>query len=708
MGWRAIACVVIVGGVETAGAQPAPAPPLAAPPTLSISELTADKATSFTASTAGEWQRTFIVFATTGGKQRLADVHVRVLPFQNAGKPRDPIDPTPTLVPIDGASTYIDREHPATFTVAATLDANGAFTSAVVVTAPGAAPLVRPIEVQVAGGATPAPIAIVQLGPRELATRDSEAVIQLGVHNTSDVEQRVTVMPGPQFTRKAAGEPDADAKLDLTVLPSEHAVAGLGAAEYVIPPGKTDTVRVRAKQLDEPGEYTGEVRLTRAGAAPVVLNTKIFVKRAWWCAALLIFFGVALAFLIGWFRDHFRNRQETRINLARIRQRLAAILPQVQHDRVRAVWHALEREGARLDQDISLGNDVKSWIELYGARVVLFEDANQAANVLSRLMDGAVQREKRKALDEILATIAQERAPASSIETARTSLLSLNRTAALRDDLAAAIAALEASVAEHGENADAELGKDLEGRVRPHLRSARALLDADDFDASRQQLELARHQLAKVGVASIERAMTIAPAWTDKAAWEALGKKLRDMTPAEITPEVYARLRDTLIADMIEQTLDAAQKANIKADALAAVRDSTDHRKKWRAMKDVHRELAKTKGGALTDAKPTSTGAGGVAVGEIPTLQASEVVKLSAPQAWQSIQRRLLRLDASVTVVVLLLAVLAGIKALWIGNPSWGSGNDLLTAFLWGTGFKVGADAFIGVTALRNALDKAS
>jgi hypothetical protein len=65
-----------------------------------------------------------------------------------------------------------------------------------------------------------------------------------------------------------------------------------------------------------------------------------------------------------------------------------------------------------------------------------------------------------------------------------------------------------------------------------------------------------------------------------------------------------------------------------------------------------------------------------------------------------------MRVEVLVFGVVMAVAVVAGVKALWVDNPTWGSWGDLLGAFLWGSGVQVGAEAFVGLAALRAALGR--
>jgi hypothetical protein len=80
--------------------------------------------------------------------------------------------------------------------------------------------------------------------------------------------------------------------------------------------------------------------------------------------------------------------------------------------------------------------------------------------------------------------------------------------------------------------------------------------------------------------------------------------------------------------------------------------------------------------------------------------------RLPTPFEWRALARRSMRVEVMVLGVVMTIAVVAGVKALWIDNATWGGWGDLLAAFLWGSGVQVGAEAFVGLAALRAALGR--
>jgi hypothetical protein len=68
--------------------------------------------------------------------------------------------------------------------------------------------------------------------------------------------------------------------------------------------------------------------------------------------------------------------------------------------------------------------------------------------------------------------------------------------------------------------------------------------------------------------------------------------------------------------------------------------------------------------------------------------------------------RREPRLQLAVLhAVVIIVAIASGMKALWIGNPTWGTDHAWLIALLWGVGIGAIGDAFTGLIRRREKPD---
>jgi hypothetical protein len=99
----------------------------------------------------------------------------------------------------------------------------------------------------------------------------------------------------------------------------------------------------------------------------------------------------------------------------------------------------------------------------------------------------------------------------------------------------------------------------------------------------------------------------------------------------------------------------------------------------------------------LTDAIKMAPAAGGVDLlrhfGSVPSAQ-----QLSQRGARAVNQRKERLISFGAVAIVLVLAVLVGVKALWAEDWTWGGGTAYLVAFLWGAGLS--GFTFDGVTGL--------
>jgi hypothetical protein len=63
--------------------------------------------------------------------------------------------------------------------------------------------------------------------------------------------------------------------------------------------------------------------------------------------------------------------------------------------------------------------------------------------------------------------------------------------------------------------------------------------------------------------------------------------------------------------------------------------------------------------------------------------------------------------DGIFAAVVFVIAVMLGLKVLWMDNPAWGGYEDLLIAVLWGLGLhQTSAGAFEGIAGFASKFAK--
>lgn len=675
--------VMLASGLARAGA-----------PTLSISELPSGATKTFTEPRPDTWTHTFFVYATTDGSVTLAELksRVQVQAFQSNHAPVALVDPVPALVAIDGASTVLDREHPAKFTMSAKFVEPDTYTTSLFIFVPGQTPFVRDLTVQVGASTTTPTITLKQVDTKEFSTAaGSDTTVTLSVQNESDTEQVVGVSPG-RFTHKAAGEPEVDAGVSPKT-PDQLTVAARA----------TKTIAIALGALDA-GEYDGHIRLTAPGATPIVLDAKIYSKSGIVVAALFIALGVIIGWFVAWVRDRWGSRQNLKIGLGRARDQLQGIARTVTGDAMRAALDDLLEEGRKTDEDIWLGKADANTINNYAERVALFRDANRVDRAISELSLGG-RRDKRKALSDVLAILVQP--GTTEIANARKLLAAIDTNTARRLELDGAVEAIVASVAEYAITTDAQLKADLDTQVNLEIKSARDAQRDGRLEDMAAAIERARTALAAAGTESMLRYVGIRPAWADQARFKQFADELRAM-PAK-TPDDYLALRQKFIEGLIAITKQAATKAAIPTTELdAAVAGNAGV---MAALEALHAKLAAAgPEGAMMDGLPADAhlvGVGSVASApELPAVESSAPRRDSERVPWQKLYGRKRAIEALITGVTLLLAVAAGLKVLWFGSASWGSGNDFINAVLWGTGVKVAADTFLGLESMRASIAK--
>jgi len=110
--------------------------------------------------------------------------------------------------------------------------------------------------------------------------------------------------------------------------------------------------------------------------------------------------------------------------------------------------------------------------------------------------------------------------------------------------------------------------------------------------------------------------------------------------------------------------------------------------------------------GAVRPAPPLAFISAAGSVPSIPprtTAPAAPII----PVPWRSIYAMRRTSEWAMIVIASTVALLGGAKLLWVDNLTWGTWGDVITAIVWGTGVKLGADAFAGLTWLRSAIGKA-
>jgi hypothetical protein len=107
---------------------------------------------------------------------------------------------------------------------------------------------------------------------------------------------------------------------------------------------------------------------------------------------------------------------------------------------------------------------------------------------------------------------------------------------------------------------------------------------------------------------------------------------------------------------------------------------------------------------AVDSGSPPSAPQVGPVLSKVPTL----VAPLPPPRPpllnSADVRRQIYTTEAVAQGILLIIAVLVGLQALWVSNATWGSPNDYLLAIGWGLGLQLvgGPAAFQGIDSLRS------
>ncbi|MBZ0238376.1 MAG: hypothetical protein K8M05_39050 [Deltaproteobacteria bacterium] len=631
-----------------------------------------------------------------------------------------------------------EQGSPATVTLTATIDKPGTYTTSLRV-AGGGKVATKAITVEVAAApavSAPAPVEVlvqVDKGAKQLedgdwpwpAKEDRDVILTVRNTTAAAVQANAALVA---MTRKTAAGHAVDVATTLT-----HVDGARAGAPITVPRTSTARVKLTFDRLDSPGHYEGVVRLTPTDPAqkPVDLGFEIFLRHGWWLCALLIAIGAIAAYLVRNYQDRRRTAELRRIELAAIAERLAAHVPGAVTERALALGRVLHLHVRGLRDRIDRGDDpgagATSSLELLARRVALYGRFVEVDATIARLPP-ATREAKRTALDGVAAVIGNEQADEGAIKKGGADLDGINARDAERKHLEAWLGALAADVASHAAAGDVELARGIASEIEPALDMARDAARRDDHAALSATLDRAHRSLIALGAAALERALKTAPGGVALAAWNQL--------TAELTPKL-AELRVAGELDTLVANYAAIRTAYLVAVARGAIVVADEHVKdaaparaqQLSALKDaVAAAVNATPAQAATVLRTTAAlrealRADGVQIAargeayrpaEIAGKPRREpegftLARTSEPVStdWRSLQARLRATDLAVTALVTFIAILAGLKLLWVSNATWGGAVDVLTAVVWGAGVNVTKDGFMGLLKLRSDLGKA-
>jgi hypothetical protein len=658
------------------------------------------------------------------GKEPLNDVAIHATPFLGSGRSAGVKLAAAEIQSEGQASPYqiakLDSRQSREIVLKATLPAAGTYRTVVRVWQGGVERVRTVIEVE--RTRNPPPVEIPNVPAEQTSTFLS----------TTSVDFTATIVPTGEpitldkpFLQAVTYTPRADgsvASKATTVSLKEGAAIPVGSAPA--------PVTLTLEKLDRPGRYDATVRFTGSGYSGKDVALSVYVREPWWLAVFFIAAGLFVSYQLrkytSFTRPRLLNEKKAAALFSELQEHgtLAAGDPQalgLVQDVRRALtehWNEAVREGTLsnlksldvYDRKVRL---LPAWIlarksianlrpaslkgqfagQLDAARKVLLDraattdDVDEQISSLDGLpaeIDTAVRAELTKQAGDLKKQLDADGRPEAQAIAADVGKI---QSALAKGDLAAAADELDALQRKYY----LFLGADLSARLTPHPPPG---VEVPEWatTVTAVKTSVTRIQQARTGVEAVDAFRVGLALYLETAATGLIRAATTKIAAGTKVPARY------------QQVVDAA------GDVVTKVR-SGDLMTAWKALdrtSGVYRRILEdTLGGTLGAVEKTGLdvlatlaaapsgleleifdfGSGGTSAEE---LQKTGAMDLTAS-----------RLQASGSfflIVIVILAVLIGLKTLWIDNFVWGGWASYLAAFLWGVAFDQFGQA--GLTAL--------
>lgn len=480
-------------------------------------------------------------------------------------------------------------------------------------------------------------------------------------------------------------------------------------------------LKLTLTDLRKAGVYEAQVRFGGEGYQGTILPLTVYVREPWWVLLLVIALGIGVSFFLRTYTSVLRPRllNERRVATlyseldehARVAGADAAAISVVQHiRRLLTVYYNDLSAAATLTDPTSFDiYDLKidllpQWITLRKRVALLkpetlrkpFEDRLQAA---------------QKTLIDSASDAAKVRTQISDLEA-----MPVDIDAKIKEELGAQLTAFRTELANDPRDAVKAIVEAIV-EVDAHLTHNRLADAATGLDAlQRRYIRLLADELSArlsstppIGVAEREWPATLSTitaglahartAPTAAAATEAFRSSLTlflNSALAGLRMHLQERVKNAKKPEVyknVETLVDEVAARIAAGDLLAAWKKLADTEAAYRAVIEATTsgtmgpELKTPLDALATMAAPASTA--GDAFNAIAAIfgagTSSDVLQQKGTMV--TIEESIRRRDIVVTIIILLIAVAIGFKALWVDNLTWGGWMAYLIAFLWGVGF---------------------
>jgi hypothetical protein len=600
------------------------------------------------------------------------------------------------------------------------------------------------------------PVDILEVAPVRATLPIGSVAWRVSIRETAGT--RTTIAP-PQLTalsvKQGQAKWSADYEGDVEWCDPADPRQVLGSLAFQ--PGEIKTLLARVNGLRAPGEYEGQLRATFGDAPPAQRQVTLLLRAPWWRAAFAIALGFLVSYLLRVAFKVWRPRLARQMRAARLRESIQQwlILPDlsvVEGQLLDRLAQSIDGLQARLQRaatpegidDEITGMDKK--LTLVGDWINAWRSAQASQPRPEALI---------ASLEEVRAFLETPRFVQAEFDKAKDAL---DRFAGdLRKAMRAALTARAKALADTlkarlaGTTDPARRGRllGMEGRVE----AAAQAIDREQFAEANTALMEAQRDHVTLLIDDFEAELNskVPLGFKDDAGgWTTLKTELiaelataraQAGTDAERAVTLHNDVYSTFLRGAAEALRSYGDKEATRLDGTAAtkpkaaglreqtaalttllssltagagIKELDDARAKYAALERAIADLLAGSGpGFMMGGRavaPEAAGALGGPVAAGGAVQgawshaASGHASMPPPSVGELAVRAML-VDAVLMLIVFIVALLTGIKLLWLDDPTWGGASASIGAFLWGLGTQQVAGTSFDMGALATSLN---
>jgi len=637
------------------------------------------------------------------GTAKVENISVHLTPFQGSGRTAEPsLDPS--------APFALDKHAETTVKIKVKLPAAAVYRAQLRIDAGDTSPFEGTIDVERKFAKAPLVIA---------STPAKVETALCAVDESFDVNVRTTgdtvTLAAPTLlgvTRKESAKSTVAAQPPSVTLKADKNPFQVNA--------DNKTLQLTLTGLRHAGLYEAKVRLGGDGYDDTVVPLTVYVREPWWIALILIAAGVLLSFFIRSYTSVLRPRLLNERRVATLFNELSehATLAGNDAGALSMVQNVRRALTVRYNELASLGQlTAADSFDVYDAKVALLPRWITLRKRVADLKPDTLRAPFEARLVTAAQTLANDGANKTAVEAKLADLdeMPVDIDVELKKEIVKQLA---------------DFKKDLQNDKRPEVQLILQVAAALDTAVTQDQLPLPeaaaqldtlRRQYVRLLADELStRLSATPPIGVDGRDWPAILSTITSglayarsaPTAAEATDAFRSALAlflntalggfQTHLQNRVDQT--KAKEAYVPVQALvtkiAAAIAAGDLMTAWKMLADAEAQYR-----AIISATTANLGADAAGMDALRTMSAPAASaaqtwdissifgfgrssdKLAASGSMKTIDESIRRTDLIITAVILAIAVLTGLKTLWVDDLTWGGLLSYLAAFLWGVGF---------------------